>query len=131
MTAIASVFCGGWWLMYSNDVFLLFPIVFGLVGLLFAFVSLDLWLYRSVVQGSRRGLDVRGGWFGIGRTHHIATDDVVNFATKQSMATEKAVWSNISVVANGGKEFTIGKGIRSKLAQKAVIDELNAAMERS
>jgi hypothetical protein len=129
-TTAAVAFCGGAWLMYQNDLMILFPIVFGFVGVLFAMVAIDSWLYRSVVEASTRGLSIRGGVLGLGRTRTYRPDEIRQFYSKQSMSSGRHVWSTISVETQNGESRTIGKNIYSKLAEQAVIDELNAALGR-
>jgi hypothetical protein len=130
VTVVAVAMIGGAWLMYQHGVFLLFPIVFGLVGALFALVAVDSWLYRSVVEASTKGLSVRGGLLGIGRTRTYQVDEVRRFRSAEGMSSGKNVWCNISVETASDKRRTIGKSIKSKLAEQAVIAELNAAMAR-
>ena len=55
---------------------LLFPVIFGLIDLLLAFWTVDLWLYRSVVDVSRYEVAVTGGLLGLGRTRHALVSDI-------------------------------------------------------
>jgi hypothetical protein len=129
-TVAAAAFVGGAWLMLHNGVMILFPIVLGLMGALFTLVALDSWFYRSVVEASASGLCVRGGLMGIGRSRTYPPDDIRRFRSAESMSSGKHVWCTISVETRSDKRQTIGKNISSKLTERAVIEELNAALGR-
>lgn len=130
-TVAAAMFCGGAWLTFDKGVFLLVPILLGLVGLVFTLVALDSWFYRSVVDASARGLTIRGGLLGMGRERSYSPDEILRFRSAESMASGKHVWCTISVVTRDDKPRTIGKDIASKLAQRAVVEELNTALGRN
>jgi hypothetical protein len=115
---VVAVVCGG---MYV------------LVTLLMWIVSLDLWLYRSVVEASPAGLTVRGGYLGMGRKRFFAPEDIRRFKLEEYMRSSGGgLWKSVVLVPRRGRgeKHTIGKGIRSKQAQEAVIDELNEALGR-
>lgn len=130
MALLAVGLCGGAWFMFHNGVMFLFPIFFGLFGLFFTLIAIESLFYRSVVEASAVGLTVRGGLFGIGRTRTYSPEDVTRFTSAENMSSGKHVWCTISVETRSDKSRTIGKGISSKLAEQAVIDELNAALGR-
>ncbi len=107
--------------------------MFVLIVVYMFLVSLDLWLYRSVVEATPTGLAVRGGWLGIGRKLFFAAKDIYRFKSEVHMRSSGGgLWQSVVVVPRRGKgrKRTIGKGISSKLAQEAVIDELNTALAR-
>jgi hypothetical protein len=108
---------------------LLFPIVFGLMAFLFTLIAIDAMFYKSVVEASPAGLSVRGGLLGLGRTRLFQPEEVFRFNSKQDMSSGKQVWRTITVETPSGKR-TIGKSIPSKLAERAVIEELTAALGR-
>ena len=104
--------------------------MFVLITLVFSLLSLDLWLYRSVVEASPAGLTFRGGWLGVGRTRRFAPEDICRFKAEEYMRSSGGgLWKSVVLIPHRGRgeKLAIGKGIRSKLAQEAVIDELNAA----
>jgi hypothetical protein len=129
-----TVFLAFWsaaiWAMIQFRVPIIFPIVFGLIDLLVLWGALELWLYRSVVEARKDGLCWRGGLLGIGRTHTLAAEDLRRFTTSESMSSGHHVWKHLEVVPRQGKKRKIAKSIGGKLAQQAVIDELNAALGR-
>jgi hypothetical protein len=130
VTAFAAIWGGAIWLMLHVGAPIIFPIVFGLFELFFLWVLLDLWLYRSMAEVRSNQLWVRGGLLGIGRKHAIAAKDIKRFTTSENMSSGIHVWKNVVVEPRNGKKRTIAQTISSKLAQQAVIVELNAALRR-
>jgi hypothetical protein len=105
--------------------------MFFVIALVFFLVSVDLWLYRSVVEASPAGLTFRGGWLGFGRTRRFAPQDIRQFKAEKSMRSSGGgLWKSVVLIPrrSRGEKLEIGKGIRSKLAQDAVIDELIKAL---
>lgn len=124
--------CGG--LLIFTTLPLVPKLVVAALAALFGWVALDLWLYRSVIEASPRGLAIRGGLLGIGPLRVVATEDIQRFNVEEAISnSEGGVWKSVVVVPrrNRGKKLTLGKAISSKLAQEAVIDELNVALGRS
>jgi hypothetical protein len=130
VTAFLAFWSAAIWAMIQFRVPIIFPIVFGLIDLLVLWGALELWLYRSVVEARKDGLCWRGGLLGIGRTHTLAAEDLRRFTTSESMSSGHHVWKHLEVVPRQGKKRKIAKSIGGKLAQQAVIDELDAALGR-
>jgi hypothetical protein len=107
---------------------IIFPIVFVFFGLFVVWAALELWFYRSVVEADRNGLRARGGLFGIGSLRHFAPDEIKQFRGEEQMSSGSNVWKNLAVVPRKGKRRTLAKGISSKLALEAAINELRAAL---
>jgi hypothetical protein len=116
-----------WMLLKAGLLF--FVIVFTGIGLARVFRMLDLFLYRSVAEADPKGLTVRGGYFGIGRLLSLRADDVQGFAATIYRASEIDQRTNVVVDSYTAPRKTIAKGISSRLAQRAVIDELTAALK--
>jgi hypothetical protein len=114
------------WVMHA--VAPIMAIIFGLFGLLVVYIVLDLWFYRSVAEASPLGLMLQGGLFGIGRTRLIPMEDIQEFTLNEGMRSGTTVWNNILVALRNGKKQTVGKMITGKLAQRAVINELQTAL---
>lgn len=128
ITAVLLLWSVAIWFMVHKGVLLLLPLIFGLFGLMFAWIAIDLWFYRSVVEASADGLRGRGGWLGVGREWSLAADEVRSFMTEEYMSSGRSVWKNVVVVPRTGRKRVIAKGIASKLVQQAIIDELTAAL---
>jgi hypothetical protein len=128
LTLFTAIWTGAIYVMRHAGAPIIFPIVFGLFGIVMVWIVLDLWLYRSVAEVSRNGLTIRSGLLGIGRRRTFALKEIKNFTTKEYMSSGTNVWKSVIVVPQTGRHRMIGKGIRSKLAVDAVINELNTAL---
>jgi hypothetical protein len=128
----AALFLAIWstaiWAMIRSHAPIFLPIVFGLLDLVILLITLDQWFYRGVIEAGRDGLTFRGGLFGIGRKRSWQADEIKRFSTRESMSAGTKVWKNIVVVTQDGKQPTIARSISGKLAQQAVIDELEAGL---
>jgi hypothetical protein len=118
------------WFLRSIGAPIIFAIVFGLIGLLMLVITLELWFYRSVVEARSDGITFRGGLLGIGRRRFWPASEIKKFRFDHSMSSGRNVWKNIEVEIADKKTKTIAKSIGSKLAQEAVVNELNAALGR-
>jgi hypothetical protein len=96
--------------------------------LFFIWTALELWFYRSVIEADRNGLRSRDGLYGIGRLRQFAADEIKEFRDEEQMSSGSNIWKNLVVVPRKGKRRTLAKGISSKLALEAAIDELKAAL---
>jgi hypothetical protein len=128
VTAFLAIWSGAIWLMLHLGAPIFFPIVFGFFELFFVWAALELWFYRSVVEADRNGLRSRGGLFGIGRLRQFTPDEIKEFRGEEQMSSGTQVWKNLVVVPRKGKHRKLAKGISSKLALDAAIDELKAAL---
>jgi hypothetical protein len=128
VTAFVAIWTGAIWLMMHLGAPILFPIVFSFFELFFVWAALELWLYRSVIEADRNGLRSRGGLFGIGRLRLYAPEEIKQFRGEEQMSSGSNVWKNLVLVPRKGKRRTLAKGISSKLALDAAIDELKAAL---
>jgi hypothetical protein len=71
---------------------------------------------------------LRGGLFGIGHLRQFAPDEIKEFRGEEQMSSGSNIWKNLVVVPRKSKCRTPAKGIASKLALEAAIDELSAAL---
>jgi hypothetical protein len=130
VTAFLAIWSGAIWLMLQLGVPIIFPIVFGIIELFIVWAALDLWFYRSFVEADRNGLSARGGLLGIGRLRQFTPNEIKQFRGEEQMSSGANVWKNLVLVPRKGKRRTLAKGISSKLALEAAIDELKAALRK-
>ena len=128
VTLFLLVVCGIFYFIGLKALGVFVPVILGFFVLFFLWAALDIWFYRSVATADAHELTGRGGLFGLGRRQSLAADEVERFETTQYMSSGAKVWKNIAVVSRTGKKWTIGHGIAGELAQRAVIDELTAAL---
>lgn len=106
-----------------------FSLVFGLVGLVLAVVAADLWLYRSVIDVSRRGLSVTAGLWR-GRTTWIAAGDMEQFELKSMMGSENRRYYDLVVRTREGQRTTLGKHLPGRRLAEAVQRQVEEALGR-
>lgn len=106
-----------------------FSVVFGGFGLVLAFVAAELWLYRSVVDVSRRGLSVTAGLWR-GRTTRIAAGDVEQFELKSLMGSEQRRYYDLVVRTREGQRTTLGKHLPGRRLAEAVQRQVEEALGR-
>lgn len=127
-TGLLIFWSAGIWLMIRFGVPLLFALIFCVPAFIILWATVDLWLYRSVIEARSDGVTFRGGLLGIGIKRFWTVKEIQQFTTSETMSSGSHVWKGIDIVLQGGKQKTIAQAINSKLAQQAVIDELNTAL---
>jgi hypothetical protein len=133
--AFLAVWLGAIAAMWHLQAPILFPIVFGLFALLMIAGLADLMFYRSVVDVGRDGLRVRGGLFGLGRTHYFAADDLGGFGTnlddfdaRQDLQAGSRLYFSVVARCSGGRTVTLGKRLPDKRTAQAVIERMRASL---
>lgn len=126
MFAVA-LWIGAWFTLQKGSI-IIFSIMCALFGLLLTYIAIESLFYSSVVVASRYGLRIRGGLLRIGRDRNYELNELKQFTSTQSMASGKNIWCTLSVQTTSDGHRTIGKGISSKLVERALVDELNSAL---
>jgi hypothetical protein len=120
--------------MLRVDAPLLFPLVFGAFGLLLVVLAIDLALrtVHTVVTGD--GVSVRDRALGIGRTRHVALDEVTDVVVKVGMsrgqsATQAAkAWHDVAILRTEGRPIPVARYIGSRTEAEWVAAELRHAI---
>jgi Protein of unknown function (DUF3592) len=115
-------------LMYYLKAPILFPIVFGLVDVLILLLVADMWLYKSTVDASPRGLSITGGLLGLGKTQWVDASDVAKIESAEAMQSGQTAYYNIVLTCDAGKRITIGKRLPSHRLATAVIGQIEQAL---
>lgn len=137
-TAIGlTIFTAIWflsvWLPWRFGAPILFPIIFGLCWLLLLYATLDAWLARSMVEVAPDGIVARSGWFGLGRLRRFTASEIDRFEFQDRLTNNNTqqVYRDLKVVLNNGKKRTLAKSIGSKMVERAILTQLNAALGRA
>jgi hypothetical protein len=77
---------------------ILFPIVFGLIGVLLVFGTFNLWLKSSRVTIDSTGVRVTKCWLVFSRTRQFSASDAARFATKTGMQSGSQVFTDIKLI---------------------------------
>ena len=97
-TVFALVFIGVVVMTLRFHAPILFPIVFGLFGLLILCFTFSLWFKSSRVTINSTGVTAANRWLLFGRTRQFAADGIVRFDTKAGMTSGSQVFLDIKLV---------------------------------
>ncbi|HEX5398649.1 MAG TPA: hypothetical protein VFY06_06315 [Verrucomicrobiae bacterium] len=86
------------------DAPILFPIVFGLIGLLLIFVTFNLWFKSSRVTIDSSGVRVTKRWLMFSQFRTFAAKEIVRFDTKAGIQSGTTVFWDIKLVTNGSED---------------------------
>jgi hypothetical protein len=93
---------------------LLFPIVFGLFGLLLLIGMLQLWFEVSRVVAERGSVSVASGYLYPGREQTIASGEVAEITTRIGMQAGSRPYYDLMILSKRGKRIIAGRSIRNK-----------------
>lgn len=133
VTIMALLFCGVAIVTGYLGAPLLFPIIFGLFGVLLVLFAIDLWLVVTTVEIGHNVLQKRTSIAGFGWTRHIDTADIEELAmkvgmTQQDSATQSSkAWYDIALQLGDGRKVTIGRQIADRREAEWVVAEMRRA----
>lgn len=113
-TIFFLLWCGLVYFMTSVDAPVILVIVFGLFGVLFLWVTLQVWCGQSLVSIDAGSLTVRAGIFGIGRKRTITSGEVERVVPVISMQMGSRPYYSISLVTKENKKVHLGQWLRNK-----------------
>ena len=128
MSVFLLIWIGAIVMMRQLEAPILFPIVFGLFGLLILLIVLDLWFYRSVVDVSPDGITVRAGLMGTGREQRIDVGDLDQIKPKSGMQSGNRIYYQIVAHHGLAKKTTLAKYLPGKMQAENVIREIEKAL---
>lgn len=103
---------------------LLFPIVFGFFGVLMVFITLQLFLNRSVVRAHRGELLLQIGWFRLRETL-VPIADIQSMTAEQGMQSGNRLYYQIKLQRHNGKALTLASGINGLHIAEQLIGRIN------
>jgi hypothetical protein len=83
---------------------ILFPIISGLLGILFIFGTFSIWLKSSRVTIDSTNVRATNRWLVFSRTRQFSADDVARFATKTGMQSGSQIFTDIKLIKRGSDE---------------------------
>jgi hypothetical protein len=107
-----------------------FPIVFGLFDLLLFYFLFDLWLYRSVVDVSARGLVIAGGRLWLSEAQSIEASQINAISLKEGMQAGRTVYYNLVVRLPNGKTLTAAKWLSNRRLADSLIRQWEAELTK-
>ncbi len=117
MSAFLLLWCGAIWLQVHLRAPLIFPIIFGLFGLLLLWIALDLWLGTCRVVIEAGEVRVRLGLLGLGPTRIFPCSEIQQVVLRinmQSGGRSGTPYYDIALVRRNGRRIAAGQHLRDK-----------------
>jgi len=124
--AIATLHVG-----FHSGVMILFPIIFGLIGILTFLGALSLWFKSSRVTIDSTTVRVTSRWLIFSRTREFSASDVARFATKTGMQSGSQIFTDIKLIKRGSDDaFAARKEKFQEAFQAASLPEADKVVAR-
>ena len=110
ITLFMLVFNGAAVVMFHLHAPVLFPVVFGLIGILMICGTLNLWFKSSRVTIDSTGVRVTRRWLVLSRSRTFAANDIVRFDSKAGMTSGSTVFYDLKIVTKeSGDSFAAAR----------------------
>jgi hypothetical protein len=101
MLLFIAIWGGAIWLMIANGAPIIFPIIFGGIGVLILFAIFDSIVGRTIIRADKTGVAVRRSWFGVGFTRRIAANEIDSIVADP---TSNSRYYQIDVIKGASKD---------------------------
>jgi hypothetical protein len=126
MTLFMLVFNGFAAAMFHFHAPILFPIVFGLIGILLIFGTFSVWFKSSRVTIDSTTVRATTRWLVFSRTRQFSANDVARFATKTGMQSGSQVFTDIKLIPRGSDDTFAARKERFRDAKTSDADMVMA-----
>jgi len=110
---------------------LIFPLVFGVIDLLMAAFTFDLWLRRSRVVATPAQVQIETAWLGIKKRRTLKVSEVASLATDVGATAGHTAYYDLKIRTRDGQEFTAAKNLGSKPEADWLVRQMAAAVKNS
>jgi hypothetical protein len=125
-TLFMLVFNGAAVFMYRAHAPMVFPIVFGLIGVLLIFGTFNLWFKSSRITINSTNVQLTKRWLIFSRKRDFSAGDYARFATKTGMQSGSTIFTDIKLVRVGAdaefaekmKKFEGGQQVNQPVAER-------------
>ena len=130
MTIFLIIWTGAIWLQLHLGAPIIFPILFGLVGLILVLVGLDLWFGTTRVVIESGEVRVINRTLGIGGTTRIPFAEIedikigIGMQQQQTATQSGKAYYDIRIHRQNGKKVKAGTGIRNKREAEWLADQM-------
>ena len=114
LTAFLAIWCGAIWACIHFRAPIIFPIVFGLFGILIVMLTLDAWLKVTRVTVEPGTITVASGYITTGAGKTISASDIADVKPTITMQGGSTAYYDVTIVRKDGKKVSAGSGIRDK-----------------
>ena len=104
ITLFMLVFNGVAFVTFHLHAPMLFPFVFGLVGILMLFGTFNLWFKSSRVTIDSIGVRVTKRWLLLSRSRSFVAGDIVRLETKSGMTSGSTVYYDLKLLTKGSED---------------------------
>jgi hypothetical protein len=113
-----TLFTGLWtavvWFLVHVKAPLLFPIVFGLFGVLLIYMTLQLWFAVSRVTVNASTVAVASGYLFPGSENTLTTSEISDVSTAIGMQAGSTPYYDLVIALKNGKKVIAGRAVRDK-----------------
>jgi hypothetical protein len=113
-TVFTAIWVAVVWFLIQFKAPLLFPIVFGLFGLLLIYGTLQLWLGVSRVTVNASSIAIASGYLSPGGERSLNAGDVADISTTIGMQAGTTPYYDLVIVLKNGKKVIAGRSVRDK-----------------
>ena len=114
LTLCLALWAGAVWATIAFHAPLVFPLVFGLFGLLLLIAVLDQWLGVTRVTAGDGAVTVASGWLVPGRERTLRAAEVADVTTRIGSQAGGTPYYDVMIVTAAGKRMAAGRAIRDK-----------------
>lgn len=114
-------------LMFVLHAPFIFPFLFGIFGVIILVLLFDFAFGRTTIRASRRALQIRRSWFGIGSTRSVDPAQIDSVTTVVGMTSgggNGTPYYNVRLRIKDGKESFAAKYIRSRRDAEALAEKI-------
>jgi hypothetical protein len=102
------------WVLFHFKAPMVFPVVFGLFGLLLIFGTLQLCLGVSRIIVDAGALSVATGYLSPGRERRLTMSEIADVSTAIGMQAGSRPYYDVVILRQGGKKLIAGRSVRDK-----------------
>jgi hypothetical protein len=128
LTVFLLIWCAAIWACIHFRAPIIFPIVFGLFGILLLVVTLDAWLTVTRVTVEPAGVTIASGYLATGAGKTIAAGEIADVAPAITMQGGGTAYHSVMIVRKNGKKASAGSGIRHKREAEWLANTLKKAL---
>jgi hypothetical protein len=113
-TVFTAIWMGVIWFLIQFKAPLLFPVVFGLFGLLLIYGTLQLWFGVSRVTVDPGTVAVASGYLSPGRDRILSASEIADVSTAIGMQAGSTPYYDVVIRGKDGKKVIAGRAVREK-----------------
>jgi hypothetical protein len=130
LTFFLALWCAAIWACIHFGAPIIFPIVFGLFGIIILVVTLDAWLKATRVTVEPGTITVASGYLTTGAGKTIDADDIADVTPTITMQGGGTAYYDVTIVRKNGKKVSAGSGIRDKREAEWLAATLKESLHR-